>query len=149
MEYGGTYVGHGYATAHQILYVGLGKHAAAGGNGMMSGGCQGQVVHLLIGQPKQLSHLVDKGPCASGTVAIHAQVGTSLAKEYYLGVLAADINQSFRFREPLAGEIRCRHYLLYKLGTEQLCRLHANRACNCHGHMAAANYFSNIGKEAL
>lgn len=79
--------------AHQILHVGLGKHAAPRSDGIHPGRFPGQSIHFFHFDAQQRSHLVDKGPCTAGTVAVHAHVGASrLVQIHNLGIFSSDVD---------------------------------------------------------
>ncbi len=73
------------------LDVALGEDAAAGGDGIDLLVAEGQLVQLAHGDVEQGGHLVDEGPCAAGTGAVHAFL-QGPAEEDDLGVLAAELD---------------------------------------------------------
>ena len=73
------------------LNVALGEHAAPGGDGVDLLVLQGQFVQLVDGNVHQRGHLVDEGPGAPGTGAVHPLL-QGPAEEDDLGVLAPQLD---------------------------------------------------------
>ena len=113
MEDGGGNVCLADVLGNEVLDVGLAEYAAARGNGVGMFGLEGQFVksrHVYI---QYDGHLVDKGPRAAGTVAVHAQSrGFGIFKEYDFGVLAADVNHGAHLRVVVLYGLGGGHYFL-------------------------------------
>ncbi len=94
---GGRQIFLGSALIDQGLYIGLGKHAAAGGDGI-----QGLVLFGIFVQAggvrlDQGGHLVDKRACTTGTDAVHALFHVAALKVDDFGVLAAQFDGHIGF----------------------------------------------------
>ena len=77
----------------QGLHVALGKHAAAGRNGVGALCVLCCLVHLVGTHFQQGGHLVDEGTGAAGTAAVHADLG-AVGQEQDLCVLAAQLDHA-------------------------------------------------------
>ena len=124
---------------HQVLNVGLAKHAATRGNGVDALRLQGQAVEFVNAHIEQYGHLVDKRSRASGAVAVHAQVGAlALAEEHHFGVLAAYVNHRC-YLWMLLLHVACgAHHFLYEgqSGTFRQAHAYAARYGEADGHVA-------------
>ena len=96
LEDGGGHVLLVGALVEQGLDIGLGKDAAAGGNGVELLMLEGEPVQLVDGHVHEGGHLVDEGAGAAGAGAVHALL-QSAAEEDDLGVLAAQLNDGVGF----------------------------------------------------
>ena len=119
MEDAGCNICFGQIARHQVLDVGLGKHAAAGSHRINVFCLHRQLAHLLVLYAHQHTHLVDESARSAGTVAVHAQFHISVfLEEDNLRVLATNIDERLRLRMGSTGIDRCSHHLLYKLRLE-------------------------------
>ena len=120
------------ALVQKRLDVGLGEHAAPGGDAVGALALPGDGVQLLGGDGKQCGHLVDKGPGAAGAGAVHAHLHRA-GQEQDFCVLAPQLNDHVGvgdvFLHSGAGGV----HLLHKGDVQVLCQAHARRA----GHAQA------------
>ena len=93
------------------LDVALGKHAAAGGDGVGLFRRLSGFVHLLRAHFQQRGHLVDEGSGAAGAGAVHPDLHAVGQKED-LGILAAQFDDNVRPRCQTVGRhTGCEHFL--------------------------------------
>ena len=92
VDRGGDVPGLG-ALVDQRLDIALGKHAAAGRDGVGAGGGLGGGVHLVGAHLQKGGHLVDERAGAAGAAAVHAHLGAA-GQEEDLGVLAAQLDDA-------------------------------------------------------
>ena len=133
---GGHVLGAG-ALVEQRLDVGLGKDAAAAGDGVDLRGALGQLVQAHGVGLEEGCHLVDEGARAAGAGAVHALLD-AVVKVDDLGVLAAQLDGDVGLGdEGLHGALG-RDDLLDKLEVEPLGKQHAARAGDrdAHGDVA-------------
>ena len=119
------------------LDVALGKHAAAGGDGVGLFRCLGGFVHLLRAHFQQRGHLVDEGPGAAGAGAVHPDLHTVGQKED-LGILAAQFDDNVRPRCQTVGRHPGSEHLLHKGSLYALRHAHAGRAGDGKHRLPAA-----------
>ena len=113
----------------QGLHVALGKHAAAGSDGVGALGLLGGLVHLVGAHLEQGGHLVDESTRAAGTAAVHAHLG-AVGQKQDLGILAAQLNDAVggghkAFDRHAGGE-----HLLHEGHAAAVGQSHARRAGN-------------------
>ena len=110
------------------LYVRLGEHAAAAGDGIAALVIHGKDLQLLHGDVHQGRHLVDKRARAAGTGAVHAHLEpTGPRQEQYLRVLAAQLHGHVGLgRHPPEGHAGGVH-LLEEVDVQLLRQAHARR----------------------
>ena len=121
----------------QGLDVALGKHAAAGGDGVGLFRCLGGFVHLLRAHFQQRGHLVDEGPGAAGAGAVHPDLHTVGQKED-LGILAAQFDDNVRPRCQTVGRHPGSEHLLHEGSLHVLRHAHAGRAGDGKHRLPAA-----------
>ena len=93
----GRYVLFPSALVQDRLDVTLGKHAAAGGNGIDLLMFEREFIQLVYRDVHQSGHLIDKSTGTAGTGAVHPLLQCT-AKEDDLGVLAAQLDDGIRIR---------------------------------------------------
>ena len=101
-------------------------------------GLHGQVTHLIVVTTHEHGHLVDEGPRATGTVAVHSQLHALTVEEYHLSVLTTNIDERLRLRITVSGEDGGRNDLLHELRAQTICRGHTHRACDTQSHADVA-----------
>ena len=111
----------GHPLVQQRLDVGLGVDAAPARDVVDAGALCGQLVEVLHRHLEDGGNLVNEGPCAPGTAAVHAHVrhvegpgGLVLLKEDHLGVLAAQLNGAAHHLVPALQRRRVGGHLLDK-----------------------------------
>ena len=119
------------------LDVALGKHAAAGGDGVGLFRCLGGFVHLLRAHFQQRGHLVDEGPGAAGAGAVHPDL-QAVGQEQDLSVLAAQLNDDIRSRSQTVGRHTGCEHLLHEGSLHTLRHAHAGRAGDGKHRLPAA-----------
>ena len=77
------------------LDVALGKHAAAGSDGISTLCLLGCFVHLIGAHFQQSCHLIDERTRAAGTAAVHPHLG-AVGQEQDLRILAAQLDHAVR-----------------------------------------------------
>ena len=103
------------ALIEQGLYVRLGEHAAAGGDGVDARGLLAEAVELGHVHVQQRGHLVDERARAAGAAAVHALVHAAgrAVEEDDLGVLAAQFDHHIGVRRQRAHQLADHeHFLL-------------------------------------
>ncbi len=133
----GRHVRFERALIEQRLYVGLGEHAAARGDGIDAIGDQAEPVHLGDGHIQQRRHLIDERAGAARAGAVHALVHAAL-EEDDLRVLAAQLDDRARVRLQRAHRLAGGVDLLHERYARRLGQTHARRAGNSRGEGFAA-----------
>ena len=134
LEDGGRHVLGAGALVEQRLDVGLGKNAAAAGNGIDRGGVGREFVKAAGVSVQQSGHLVDERARATGAGAVHALLNAIIEVDD-LGVLAAQLDGDIGGRnEGLDGTL-AGDDLLDKLQIEPLGQQQAARAGDGTGHL--------------
>ena len=148
LEDGGGHVLGAGALVEQRLDVGLGKDAAAAGDGVDLRGALGQLVQAHGVGLEESCHLVDEGARAAGAGAVHALLD-AVVKVDNLGVLAAQLDGDVGLRdEGLHGALG-RDDLLDKLEVEPLGKQHAAGAGNRDAHGDVAHHALGAREELL
>ena len=116
------------------LHIRLGKHSAAGGDGIGLLRILRSGIHLIGTHLQQRCHLVDKRTGATGTGAVHAHL-RAIGQKQDLCILATQFDDAVR----TGGQTVRRHtgskHLLHKGNVHTVCHTHAGRAGNgqlCH-----------------
>ena len=89
------------AFVEQRLYIGLGKNAAAAGDGIDGGGVGREFVKAAGVGVQQSGHLVDEGARAAGAGAVHALLDAVVEVDD-LGVLAAQFDGNIGGRDEVS-----------------------------------------------
>ena len=131
-EDAGRHVLAARALVDEGLYIALGKHAAARGNGINPLMPSGQRVNLFHGHAQQRGHLVDKRARAARTGAVHAHfqpvAPVFAVQKQDLRILAAQFNRHVGTGQQV-GERKARGvYFLHKGDAHALRQAHACRA---------------------
>ena len=111
----------------QGLNVALGKHAAAGGDGIGFLRRPGGLVHFVGAHFQKGGHLVDESAGAAGAGAVHPNLQPVGEKEN-LGVLASKLNDDVRSRRQPVGRHPGGEHLLHKRRLHTLRHAHAGGA---------------------
>ena len=130
---GGHVLGAG-ALVEQRLDVGLGKNAAATGDGIDGGGVGRELVEAAGIGVQQGCHLVDERACTAGAGTVHALLD-AVVKVDDLGVLAAQLDGDIGGRDEGLDGTLAGDDLLDKLQVEPLGQQQAARAGNGAGHL--------------
>ena len=136
------------ALVEQGLHVGLGEHAAAGGDGVGALRFGGLLVHLRRGDAQQRGHLVDECAGAARAGAVHAHLERSLEEED-LRILAAQLDDDVRAREVHVRGNLCRIDLLYEGNVRAQRQPHARGAGNAQAHGRAVGDILVKAREQL
>jgi len=119
------------------LDVALGKHAAAGGDGVGLFRRLGGLVHFIGSHFQQRGHLVDESAGAAGAGAVHPDL-QAVGQEQDLGILAPQLNDDIRSRsQPVGGHPGGEH-LLHKGSLYALRHAHAGGAGDGEHRLPAA-----------
>ena len=130
---GGHILGTG-TLVEQRLHVGLGKYAAATGDGIDGGRVGRELVEAARVGVQQGCHLVDERARTAGAGAVHALLDT-VVKVDDLGVLAAQLDGDVGGRDEGLDGAFAGDDLLDKLQVEPLGQQQAARAGNGAGHL--------------
>ena len=122
------------ALVEQRLHVGLGKDAAAAGDGIDGGGVGRKLVEAARVGVEQGGHLVDERARATGAGAVHALLDAVIEVDD-LGVLAAQLNGNVGGRDEGLDGALAGDDLLDKLQVEPLGQQQAARARDGAGHL--------------
>ena len=139
LEDGGRHVLGAGALVEQRLHVGLGKDAAATGDGIDGGGVGRELVEAARVGVQQGCHLVDEGARAAGAGAVHTLLDT-VVKVDDLGVLAAQLDGDIGGRDKGLDGALAGNDLLDKLQVEPLGQQQAARAGNGAGHLGSRQH---------
>ena len=101
LEDGGGHVFGAGALVEQRLHVGLGKDAAAAGDGIDGGGVGREFVKAAGIGVQQGCHLIDEGARAAGAGAVHALLDAVVEVDD-LGVLAAQLDGDIGGRDEVS-----------------------------------------------
>ena len=134
LEDGGGHVLGAGALVEQRLHVGLGKDAAAAGDGIDGGGVGRELVEAARVGVQQSCHLIDERARAAGAGAVHALLD-AVVKVDDLGVLAAQLDGDIGGRDEGLDGTLTGNYLLDKLQVEPLRQQQAARTGNGAGHL--------------
>ena len=134
LEDGGSHVLGAGAFVEQRLDVGLGKDAAAAGNGIDGGGVGREFVKAASVGVQQSGHLVDEGARAAGAGAVHALLDAVVEVDDF-GVLAAQLDGNIGGRDEGLDSALAGDDLLDKLQVEPLGQQQAARTGNGAGHL--------------
>ena len=146
VEYAGCNVAFRQVARHEVLYVGLGKDAAAGRHRIQSGRGHCLVVHLAVGATHQHCHLINESSRATGAVAVHAQLHALAVEEHHFCILAADVDQGFGFGITMTGKHGGGNNLLHKLGFHLLGSRHSHRPRCAEAQADGAEVLLNLVK---
>ena len=144
LEDGGGHVLGAGALVEQRLHVGLGKNAAAAGDGIDGGGVGRELVEAAGVGVQQGCHLVDERTRAAGAGAVHALLDAVIEVDD-LGVLAAQLDGDVGGRDEGLDGTLAGDDLLDKLQVEPLGQQKAARAGNGAGHLGRRQH----GRSAL
>ena len=144
LEDGGGHVLGAGALVEQRLHVGLGKDAAAAGDGIDGGGVGRELVEAAGVGVQQGCHLVDERTRAAGAGAVHALLDAVIEVDD-LGVLAAQLDSDIGGRDEGLDGALAGDDLLDKLQVEPLGQQQAARAGNGAGHLGRRQH----GRSAL
>ena len=144
LEDGGGHVLGTGALVEQRLHVGLGKYAAATGDGIDGGGVGRELVKAARVGVQQGCHLVDERARAAGAGAVHALLD-AVVKVDDLGVLAAQLDGDIGGRDEGLDGTLAGDDLLDKLQVEPLGQQQAARAGDGAGHLGRRQH----GRSAL
>ena len=144
LEDGGSHVLGAGALVEQRLHVGLGKNAAAAGDGIDGGGVGRELVEAARVGVQQGCHLVDERARAAGAGAVHALLDAVVEIDD-LGVLAAQLDSDIGGRDEGLDGALAGDDLLDKLQVEPLGQQQATRAGNGAGHLGRRQH----GRSAL
>ena len=122
----GAHVALARALVQKRLHVALGKHAAAGGDGIDFLILGSELVHLVEREIEQRCHLINERTGAAGTGAVHAHFQPA-GEEEDLGVLAAQLNDHVRVGDELHGGDSGGVNLLHKGEAARFRHAHAGR----------------------
>ena len=106
--------------------VALGENAAAGCDGVCTGGLFGRLVHLIGTHLEQCRHLVDESTRAAGAAAVHADFG-AVGQEQDLCILTAQLDDAVRRRDELFDRHAGGEHLLHKGHAAAVGQTHASR----------------------
>ena len=134
LEDGGSHVLGAGALVEQRLDVGLGKNAAAAGDGIDGGGVGRELVEAARVGVQQGCHLVDERARAAGAGAVHALLDAVVEIDD-LGVLAAQLDGNVGGRDKSLDSALAGDDLLDKLQIEPLGQQQAARAGDGTGHL--------------
>ena len=134
LEDGGSHVLGAGALVEQRLHVGLGKDAAAAGDGIDGGGVGRKLVEAARVGVQQGCHLVDERARAAGAGTVHALLD-AVIEVNDLGVLAAQLDGDVGGRDEGLDGALAGNDLLDKLQVEPLGQQQATRAGNGAGHL--------------
>ena len=144
LEDGGGHVLGAGALVEQRLHVGLGKNAAAAGDGIDGGGVGRELVEAAGVGVQQGCHLVDERTRAAGAGAVHALLDAVIEVDD-LGVLAAQLDSDIGGRDEGLDGTLTGDDLLDKLQVEPLGQQKAARAGDGAGHLGRRQH----GRSAL
>ena len=144
LEDGGGHVLGAGALVEQRLHVGLGKNAAAAGDGIDGGGVGRELVEAAGVGVEQGCHLVDERTRAAGAGAVHALLDAVIEVDD-LGVLAAQLDSDIGGRDEGLDGTLTGDDLLDKLQVEPLGQQKAARAGDGAGHLGRRQH----GRSAL
>ena len=134
LEDGGGHVLGAGALVEQRLDVGLGKDAAAAGDGIDGGGVGRELVEAARVGVQQGCHLVDERARTTGAGAVHALLDAVVEVDD-LGVLAAQLDGDIGGRDEGLDGTLAGDDLLDKFQVEPLGQQQAARAGNGAGHL--------------
>ena len=109
------------------LHVALGENAAAGCDGVCTGGLFGRLVHLIGTHLEQCRHLVDESTRAAGAAAVHADFG-AVGQEQDLCILTAQLDDAVRRRDELFDRHAGGEHLLHERHAAAVGQAHAGGA---------------------
>ena len=135
LEDGGGHVLGTGALVEQRLHVGLGKYAAATGDGIDGGGVGRELVEAAGIGVQQGGHLIDEGARAAGAGAVHALLDAVIEVDD-LGVLAAQLDGDVGGRDEGLDGAFAGDDLLDKLQVEPLREQQTARAGDGAGHLS-------------
>ena len=118
------------------LHVALGKDAAAGGDGVCTGGLFRRLVHLICAHLEQGRHLVDKSTRTAGTAAVHPDFG-AVGQEQDLRILTAQLDDAVRRRDELFDCHPGGEHLLHEGHAAAVGQTHACRAGDAEQRLPA------------
>ena len=144
LEDGGGHVLGAGALVEQRLHVGLGKNAAAAGDGIDGGGVGRELVKAAGIGVQQGCHLVDERACTAGAGTVHALLDAVVEVDD-LGVLAAQLDSNVGGRDKGLDGTFAGNDLLDKLQVEPLGQQQAARAGNGASHLGRRQH----GRSAL
>ena len=134
LEDGGSHVLGASALVEQWLDVGLGKDAAAAGDGIDGGSVGRELVEATGIGVQQGCHLIDERARATGAGAVHALLDAVVEVDD-LGVLAAQLDGDIGGRDEGLDGTLAGDDLLDKLQVEPLGQQQTARAGDCTGHL--------------
>ena len=131
----------------KILYIGLGKYAAARRYGIDVCRIARQFVQTLGRSVEQHRHLVDEGTRTAGTVAVHTHVGcAAVIEEYHLGILTADVDDGSRRGIVTLHVCRGCDHLLYEVDLAALGNTQTDGSRNVQPHAPILQTLPYLGK---
>ena len=144
LEDGSGHVLGAGALVEQRLHVGLGKNAAAAGDGIDGGGVGRELVEAAGIGVQQGCHLIDEGARAAGAGAVHALLDAVVEVDD-LGVFATQLDGDVGGRDKGLDGALTGDDLLDKLQVEPLGQQQAARAGDGAGHLGRRQH----GRSAL
>ena len=144
LEDGGGHVLGTGALVEERLHIGLGKDAAATGDGIDGGGVGRELVEAARVGVQQGCHLIDERARATGAGAVHALLDAVVEVDD-LGVLAAQLDGDVGGRDKGLDGALAGDDLLDKLQVEPLGQQQAARTGNGAGHLGRRQH----GRSAL
>ena len=109
------------------LHVALGENAAAGCDGVSTGGLFGRLVHLIGTHLEQRRHLVDESARAAGAAAVHPDFG-AVGQEQDLCILTAQLDDAVCRRDKLFDRHTGGEHLLHERHAAAVGQAHAGGA---------------------
>ena len=136
------------ALIEQRLYVRLGEHAAAGGDGVDARGLLAEAVQFGHVHVQKRGHLVDKRARAAGAAAVHALLhGAGRAvEEDDLRVLAAQLDHHIGVRRQRAHQLAHHEHFLLEGQIRRLGKANTRRAGDGRAQKAALRERRKIGE---
>ena len=109
------------------LHVALGENAAAGCNGVSTGGLFSRLVHLIGTHLEQRRHLVDESARAARAAAVHPDFG-AVGQEQDLCILTAQLDDAVCRRDKLFDRHTGGEHLLHERHAAAVGQTHAGGA---------------------
>ena len=136
------------ALIEQRLYVRLGEHAAAGGDGVDARGLLAEAVQFGHVHVQKRGHLVDERARAAGAAAVHALLhGAGRAvEEDDLRVLAAQLDHHIGVRRQRTHQLAHHEHFLLERQIRRLGQTNARRAGDGRAQKAALRERRKIGE---
>ena len=125
----------------QRLDIRLGKHTAAGRDGVDRLVIFGVLIQPCRIRLQQRRHLVDKRTRAAGTDSVHTLFYTAAVKVNDLGILTAQFDRNIRLRSKVLQRRGDRDHLLYKRYSQMSCQSQSPGARDHRDHFPVADLF--------